>query len=174
MAGIFDSGIFDSGIFDVDAGGTTNATANATGTSATSTAASLSASGAGAAVTAGFEAASAAGTVAASATASPVAVVSGAEATATAGQVTANSGKSHAQPGVRVVDYAPRFVTRINGRARVLPVDALITAGPVFASGQSNVVARATCAHSRIVRGRVKGRGIQNPHDEDLALLLAL
>ena len=73
-----------------------------------------------------------------------------------------------------MVDYAPRFVTQLNARARLLSVEAKITAGLVSASGQRNVVARAACAHSRAVRGRVMGRGVQNPLDEDLALLLAL
>jgi hypothetical protein len=98
--------------------------------------------------------------------------LAGAEARAAAGQVTANDGS--AKPGVRVVDYAPRFVTKKDAKARVVPVEAMATAGRVEAFGQRNVVARTTCAHSRLVRGRVRGRGVQNPSDEDIALLLAL
>lgn len=98
--------------------------------------------------------------------------LAGAEARAAAGQVTANDGS--AKPGIRVVDYAPRFVTKKDAKARVLPVEALAAAGRVEAFGQRNVVARVACAHSRLVRGRVRGRGVQNPSDEDIALLLAL
>ncbi len=165
-----------------------------TGTEATASVGTVIALGTGAAVAgvAGAQASTTAGTAAASgqanitATGTQVTIttgvvgitltatvsLAGAEARAAAGQVTANDGS--AKPGIRVVDYAPRFVTKRDAKARVLPVEALATAGRVEAFGQRNVVARVACAHSRLVRGRVRGRGVQNPSDEDIALLLAL
>lgn len=98
--------------------------------------------------------------------------LAGAEARAAAGQVSANNGS--VKPGVRVIDYAPRFITKKDGKARVQAVEALALAGHVSAFGQRNVVARVHCAHSAMVRGRVRGRGVQNPSDEDIALMLAI
>lgn len=133
----------------------TNATATVTGSQVTASAATITATGV-------------------SADTDATATVTGAESTATAGTVTANSNEASKAGGTsRRPFIAPSRVEHsTNATAKVTGIDLVAAAGRVSAMGTVNARATVACAKSRTKAGSVMAKGIQNPTDDQLLMLL--
>jgi hypothetical protein len=160
---------------------TGTATASATGADLTATAGDATAFGTvdipGTASVGGAGATAAAGDVTAAADGQTT--ITGTQATASAGSVAAVGDEAEPeQPPtpagrpIRPQAYTPPFV-RVDAVAKVTPAAMRVQLGIVQADGTISAVASVGTAGAQATAGNLAARGILNPTDEELLLLLA-